>query len=156
MIRIDAKGAPSGGNPHGGSGSFTLGPSTPYDYEHLYIRMPTRYRTRAMKTAQDLQFELMRLASFNEFDGNRVADDLLANSSLWSGALIDRFDLIKLRDLPNYWNVDTLHVLSTGRDDSALENLAQSWHADDVRWIDGEDALKLLGGGGRILTVWWD
>jgi hypothetical protein len=73
-------------------------------------------------TAQEVMLELMRRRRFNEFDGPRIAADLLAVQDLWEAVLMDRptyvFDqgrnlsgLIKLRDLPrNHWNVDTLFI----------------------------------------------
>jgi len=39
---------------------------------------------------QDLQFTLMRLATFNDFKGDFVADSLIANDELWEGWILDR------------------------------------------------------------------
>ena len=39
---------------------------------------------------QDLQFSLMRQATFNEFDGDRIADSLVEHSDLWEGWILDR------------------------------------------------------------------
>jgi hypothetical protein len=111
---------------------------------------------------QSLQFDLMRRSTFNDFDGPRVVRDLLAHRSLWCGAVMDRLGpdaLIKLRDIGmNYWNVDTLYVLSSGKNDAALAALAHRWHADEVVWVGGADASALLGTSERhrILEVWWD
>ena len=44
-------------------------------------------------TPQQLQFELMRLASFNNFDGDQVVDDLQANPALWEDAMMGRIKL---------------------------------------------------------------
>jgi hypothetical protein len=112
-------------------------------------------------TAQQLQFELMRLATADDLDGDRIADELQAHADLWHGALIGRNDLIGLRDLRDgYWNADTLVVLSSGLDDDALEALARQWRADTVHWIEGDEAARLIGDYGtptpRILMVWWD
>lgn len=41
-------------------------------------------------TPQDLQFTLMRLATFNEFNGDFVADSLIANDEMWEGWILDR------------------------------------------------------------------
>lgn len=41
-------------------------------------------------TPQDLQFTLMRLATFNEFNGDVVADALIAHDDLWEGWILDR------------------------------------------------------------------
>ena len=112
-------------------------------------------------TAQELQFELMRLATADNLDGDRVVKDLKAHANLWEGALIGRNDLVGLRDLRDgYWNADTLVVLSSGKDDAVLEALAKNWQADSVSWIEGEAAVTLIGGSTRsqprILMVWWD
>ena len=126
---------------------------------------------------QDLQFQLIRQVRFNLCDGARVVDDLLANRSLWRGVIMDRavyrlrlmpgeseesdfINLIKLRDIQwGVWNVDNLYVLSSGADDDALFALAQTWSADEVYWIEGEEAGSRLGVSptdARILSVWWD
>jgi hypothetical protein len=128
--------------------------------------------------AQELQFELMKLATFNEFDGGSVVESLRSHNELWLGALMDRagysrgtgekyemcIDLIKLRDLPNYWNIDTLFILpASGREDE-LEALAKTWNSDEVDYIGGEEACNYLGSWtpeGRknekaILRLWWD
>ena len=102
-----------------------------------------------MASLQDIQLELIRRSSFNKLNGPQVVADLEKHQDLWRSALIDRpsgVD-ITLRDLPeNAWNVDTLFILSTGKDDEKLELLAKSWRRDEVNWIEGK----------RILSVWWD
>ena len=113
---------------------------------------------------QQMQIELIRNFQANLYDGEQVGDDLVANRVLWRGVLMDRLgsrsDLIKLRDLElGIWNVDTLYILSSRIDDAALEALAGTWQADEIAWIEGEEARTVLGGGGlnnRILQVWWD
>jgi hypothetical protein len=118
--------------------------------------------TSPVSQIQSIQFELMRRASFNSFDGARVARDLLRHRQLWCGALIDRVGtnaLIKLRDLgTGSWNVDTLYILSSGAKDGLLLSLARSWRADEIRWIGGSRASTLLGTSRhyRILEAWWD
>jgi len=90
-------------------------------------------------TIQAIQFDLMRRSSFNNFDGPRVARDLLRHRRLWCGAILDRLGddaLIKLRDIDeNYWNVDTLYVLSSEANDAALLRLAHHWQADAIQWV---------------------
>ena len=112
------------------------------------------------RTPQELAFELMRSASFNEFDGVGVVSDLERHAHLWDAALMNRDDLVTLRDLPyGEWNVDTLYVLSSGQDDLALERLAAQWKADEVRWMSEDEAAQHLGESPpqrRILVVWWD
>jgi len=109
---------------------------------------------------QELQLELIRLASFNDFDGGRAVDDLLRSRELWTGVLMDAAGLVKLRDIgAGVWNVDTLYVLSSGTDDRALETLVRSWGPDSIGWIEGEAADRELGwslSGLRVLSAWWD
>lgn len=132
---------------------------------------------KPLNIVQVLLLELMRQASFNEFDGNRVASDLLANRHLWQACFIDRaawfadarrreltsgrdplpqysiepIDLIRLRDLPDgYWNVDTLYILPEDGADDELLALASTWAADEIHWIDGGDVRR------TVLRVWWD
>jgi hypothetical protein len=127
--------------------------------------------------AQELQFELMKQASFNEFDGERVVADLLAHQDLWKGSLMDRtaypktgekyemcIDLIKLRDLPDYWNVDTLFITPVKGKEDELEALAKNWGADEVDYYGGELVAGWLGSWSpetrtnlkQVLRIWWD
>src|SRR5438552_1268414 len=77
-------------------------------------------------SAQDIHLELIRRAGGN-FDGEAVAQMLLANRSLWVAAMIDNLHMMphpavptfgipvlyKLRDVPhNRWNTDTLYVVT--------------------------------------------
>ena len=66
--------------------------------------------TESINHVQALQFELMKAASFNSFDGEAIVKSLLAHRELWTAAVMTRFrDIIYLRDMPdNLWNVDTL------------------------------------------------
>lgn len=110
---------------------------------------------------QEIQLELIRRGSFNDFDGPLIADVLVANKHLWSAVIFDRegyaeearrssIDLIKLRDLEaGYWNVDTLFILPAEGQDDALWSLAQSIGADEVDWEHSRDC-------GRYLRVWFD
>jgi hypothetical protein len=132
-----------------------------------------------MNQIQKLQFELMKLATFNGYDGERVVKSLEKHEDLWRGVVMDRadycfhgkfgqnddgekIDLIKLRDIQSdCWNVDTVFVLpETGKEDE-LYKLAKRWGADEVDWIGGQHAGSLLGATAlsnekQILRVWWD
>lgn len=116
-------------------------------------------------TVQELQFELMKIATFNSFDGEYVVQQLQDNPELWEGVVMDRPDMIKLRDIKdNYWNVDTLYIIPKKGKETDLMTLASQWHADDVEWVGGEEACSMLGSyspEGRsnphaILRLWWD
>ena len=136
---------------------------------------------------QRLNLRLMELATFNEFDGPRVVLSLLSNKDLWQACLMDRESfcdpqvnnerhsslsicLIKLRDMSDEttarlgrqcWHVDTLFILPMDdkRTQVRLYELAKTWKADEVDWIEWPVSGELLGGGmkgQRILRVWWD
>ena len=120
---------------------------------------------------QKLQFELMKIATFNSFDGKEVVKDLEDNQDLWTGAIMKRNDLIPLRDIhDNYWNVDTLYILASDKDNSRLELLARSWSADEVDWLSQKDleghCEKCYSNNTsigsypadkyKVLRVWWD
>jgi hypothetical protein len=112
---------------------------------------------------QQLQFELMKRASFNEFDGDRVVRSLEENRDLWDGVIMCRqyAEGISLRDIgDDYWSVDTVYILlRNGASDEALKKLAKTWEADEVDYLDEKEATSFLGtntSDTRVLRVWWD
>jgi hypothetical protein len=109
--------------------------------------------------AQELQFELMKKASFNNFHAEQVINDLKDNTHLWDAALMDQSNLTKLRDLSDdIWNVDTLYIL-TGMKSDQLYELALQWNPTSLRWIEGDEATSRLGAyisGDYILCLWWN
>ncbi|MBI4672232.1 MAG: hypothetical protein HY741_11285 [Chloroflexi bacterium] len=123
-------------------------------------------------TVQDVQLELIRRLNYNALDGERVVKDLLAHRELWRAAMIDRFcfsrpgklpalGLLKLRDLPdNFWNADTLYVLTPNSESAhKLAQLAEEWGGMVLVHKDREDIESALGGYGydaAIVSVWWD
>jgi hypothetical protein len=146
-------------------GSSRAVTSAPAARGHCPTGANDRPPPRTISKIQALQFQLIRRSSFNNFDGVRVARDLMRHRRLWCGVIMDRLGndaLIKLRDIgSNEWNVDTLYVLSSRVDDRALAALARRWQADALQWVGGSAADDLLGEAGvvphrRILEVWWD
>lgn len=128
-----------------------------------------------MNKIQELNLELIKNASFNDFDGEKVVKDLLANKELWRGVVMDRgayralsngekglepVCLIKLRDIEDgYWNVDTLYILPVAGKEKELEMLAKTWAADEVDYLGEAQSGSLLGGSmkpANILRIWWD
>ncbi|GAB4424735.1 MAG: hypothetical protein Fur0044_22790 [Anaerolineae bacterium] len=113
-------------------------------------------------TAQEIQLELIRRQQFNNFDGKRVAADLLTHRDWWQAVLMDRGDLIKLRDLDhNIWHVDTLYILATdARNAYRLAELAEDWQADTVEVYEREATNRQLGDSfieeQRLVEMWWD
>lgn len=117
------------------------------------------------KAVQQLHLELIKRASYNQLNGKRVVTDLENNRELWKAALMDRAEhpmdlLIKLRDMQfGEWNVDTLFILSSGKDDRRLEELAQTWRANEIGWLPDEqfDRIRFKTMiDQRVLRIWWD
>jgi len=133
------------------------------------IDVPTevlnRLAGRENNEAQELNLELMRIASFNNYDGEKVVRSLRRNRGLWRAVTMDmegysHICLIKLRDLPdNCWNVSTVFILSVAGKEEQLFRIVRRWRADEVNWINEEEASKMLGSfpaPSKILRVWWD
>lgn len=102
----------------------------------------------AKMTAQDLHFELIKKATFDEFNGEKVVQDLMSNKELWVGVIMDRLkgtlgDLVTLRDIcADTWNADTLYILSSGKDDDKLQKLAEGWQCDNINWWRKRDVFN--------------
>lgn len=123
-------------------------------------------------TIQEIQLELIRRTQFNAFDGNRVAAALRSNRHLWKAVMMDSIGisqpgrlpmggLIKLRDLPeNFWNVDTLYVLSQDRASAhQLAEMAEDWGGMVQIFERRDEVESALGGSGIpsvIVSIWWD
>jgi hypothetical protein len=113
-----------------------------------------------MTEAQRLNLDLIRLAGFNDFDGERVVEDLLAHRDLWDAVLLEQRGLRALFELPHdHWWGDTLHILpSADRPGAAqdLEALAHTWRADEVGWTHPDYFQVDRSVNRRVLTLWWD
>ena len=113
-------------------------------------------------TVQEIQLELIRRHQHNYFDGEEVAEDLMAHREWWEAVLRDTSaGLVKLRDLgDNFWNVDTLYILATNEPNARrLAKLGERWSADSVSVYDEGETEWELGGGieqQRLVTMWWD
>lgn len=123
---------------------------------------------------QTLQLEVIRTSSFNDFDGDKIADSLIANKDLWIALMMvsgggQYFWLLPLRDVPDdIWNVSAIYIRpAIGREDE-LEALASSeeWKANEIDWMDSDRVFELIGNSSRVykdatqckelLRVWWD
>lgn len=127
-------------------------------------------------TVQDIQLELIRRSG-----GRKLYEFLLEFRHLWIAAFMDRLfphshratsliqlpALYQLRDLPqNYWNVDTLYVLTDGESnqkaliDRGLER--NLWDESMLKPYDAEHSYHAIRLGGfhvehlRVFSVWWD
>ena len=138
-------------------------------------------KTKTISKPQKIQIQLMRMSSFNEFNGDVVCDDLIKHRDLWKAFLWDReaysaehyrreirdrglglkddelpiapIDTIRLRDLAaGYWNVDCLLILPEEGREQELYELA-----DSPGWCADEiDWYSGLDAGEKMLRVWWD
>ena len=113
-------------------------------------------------TVQELHLELIKRASFNNFDGEAVVASLLKHTDLWEAVIMTRLDfheLIVLRDMTtNSNNVCELYILTDDEHAQTLKDLAQTWNADEVDFEEHPDnRLGSYGSKvGKILRVWWD
>lgn len=119
------------------------------------------YTNQPPDEVQDLYLKLIDLNSFNSFAGPEVVADLRANRNLWKAVTMVscHYPLLYLRDMASgAWNVDTVMILSSQKDDTRLELVAERWDPDEVRWVEGREASELLGefpSRERILSVWF-
>lgn len=101
--------------------------------------------------AQELMFEIMKLASFNGFDGEHCVRLLKDNSALWEAAYMDsNGNYYLIRDLGRgYINVDTMYILpKEGKEDELKELVKKHFGADEVSWGKKGDL--------DVLCIWWD
>jgi hypothetical protein len=135
-------------------------------YEHGK-KKDTGKKSIEINEVQEIQMRLMEIATFNNFNGKKVVELLRSNKKLWDGFVFTRLDdLIFLRDIRcGDWNVDTLYILVKSGMEEEIERLADlNFDADEISWIGGEDACKLLGeynssirgNNNVILRCWWD
>ncbi len=130
-----------------------------------------------------MQVNRLRLSSFNDFDGDKVADSLIANKHLWDGFVWGRFiynELIELRDIHHgIINADTLMILSTIDRWKDLKSVINKWSADEIGHISGDGKTvgthsytlnysfdhnrsvnmalgSALGQSQILVRVWWD
>lgn len=131
---------------------------------------------------QQIQFERIREGSFNNFDGDLIADSLEKNKDLWDGFVFGRFDygiLIELRDIgAGFLNADTIMLLTTkDRLDKFLALIVKDeWQVNEVGYnlYEGDEFKSFnnspfrdkndfwqdfgssLGKNQVIIRLWWD
>src|SRR3972149_5343170 len=102
--------------------------------------MPERFHETfptEITAAQRLHLELMKIASFNYFDGEEAVEDLQARPHLWHSAIMGNFgtslQLLALRDMnEGVYLVDTLMIFTTNEHARALQRLARTWNPTEV------------------------
>jgi hypothetical protein len=117
----------------------------------------------ATNEAQELQYQRMKLGSFNNFDGEFVGQSLRMHEGLWTAFVFGRWqycDLIELRDMRSgYINGDTLYILTKKKKLSDLLLLITRWSADEVNCYTKDKEYRLGGGFEKddvLVRVWWD
>src|SRR5947209_4933357 len=115
------------------------------DAWQVYVwNLPDDFVSRAQK----LQLMQMLEGGFNQFDPFRVVGDLLRHRDLWRGVVMDRAhtqpppvegeppdlvtNLIKLRDIHQCWNVDSLFILTEPAKDAEWARVTEDWLADEI------------------------
>jgi hypothetical protein len=106
---------------------------------------------REISDAQRLVFEMMRLGSFNAFDGDQVADDLLAHSDLWIACWWGdhMMPLRSIASIPRDGMPygDSVYLLTTQDKWEQLVELAKAWDYDEIYAVfqDSDDTLLIAG-----------
>lgn len=104
--------------------------------------------------------ELIRGASFNNFDGPSVVEWLLANRSLWVACIMVGEEMITLRDIADgFWHAEYLYILTSGENDQLIYMTATSiWEADEVCFLSEEETDRTFRGRNnqKVISIWWD
>lgn len=129
--------------------------------------------------AQRIQLERLKLGSFNEFDGEQVAQDLEEHSDLWQSFVFGRFkysQLIELRDLHGGdINADAIYALVPKNKLDSFLKMAKKWKPNELGYYyqEGEkthtegtvsyrsDELHMALGACLeknqiLIRLWWD
>jgi hypothetical protein len=127
------------------------------------VQIQTKENRQTINKAQEIQYERMKLASFNNFDGDFIGKSLRENKHIWKAFVFGRwqyFDLIELRDM-HYGsiNADTLYILADKAKLPDLLILIGKWSADEVNYYTEDKEFRLGGGFDKntvLIRVWWD
>lgn len=119
--------------------------------------------SKPISAAQAIQLDIIARTNFNFFDGRKIADMLKENRRMWRAVLMP-LNLISLRDMEGgRWHADTLYIYPEDGYQYQLEELVrEQFHADEIQWIGGSDAIDMLGTtdvqnkSQVILSAWWD
>lgn len=118
--------------------------------------MSAQPSTEPTPTMQDHYLAILRGSRCNSLNGERVAADLLAHRDLWLSAYPLResgSEEVTLRDLvDDSHDVDTLYLLCTKDNVTALDELARDWSADEF----DANPVKYAQPDRVIVRLWWD
>ena len=118
---------------------------------------------KTISEVQQIQLDIIAKTNFNLFNGRELAKWLTENHKMWRAVLLP-LNLISLRDMADgHWHADTLYIYPEDGYQFKLEEVLQEqFNADEIHWIDGENAGDLLGTSEVddksyvILEAWWD
>ena len=105
---------------------------------------------------QEMQFRMMELSSFNQFEGEEIAKSLKENYGLWKRFIfIDCYNSqVSLRDMgEGEWNADTLLIIVKEKFAENMMAVAKAWEANSVECLKHGVALRK---GEWLIKVWWD
>lgn len=107
---------------------------------------------------QELIFELIKLGSFNGFDGPHCVELLKQHRDLWDAVNMDSDgDEYLLRDLPDDYHVDTMYIrVAEGKEKELMKLVKEEFGADEVDWKDTRKDWQGRSLEKQTLRVWWD
>jgi hypothetical protein len=117
---------------------------------------------------QQLHLDLIRCISFNDFNGEQVADGLIAHRDLWVGVISAHSyrphpALRLFEELPeDTWHTDTLWIMAVNRDAGKrlCDLCREQWFADEAGIYTPQEAEQLLQAtlidDEVLVRVWWD
>ena len=128
------------------------------------MRRISRKVKRKINKAQEIMFDLIRLARFNNFEPDKILRDLINHKELWISVVIGNIsetNLIVLRDIPRgHINLDKLYILCRKENVDKIAELANNWNPDEMWWLTQEEKEHALGMDPikdlEVLVLWWD
>jgi len=108
------------------------------------------------RVLQNMQFRMMQLGSFNQFDGEKVARSLRENYGLWKRFIfVDCYSShVSLRDMEKgKWNADTLLIVVKEKFAEKMITVAKLWKANELTCHKRHLAV---GKGEFLIRAWWD
>jgi hypothetical protein len=124
--------------------------------------------TEPITTVQQLHLDLIRQIGFNDFDGAKVADGLIAHRDLWVGVIAAHSyrphpALRLFEELPeDTWSPDTLWMMAVNEDAAKqLVDLCRGvWLADEAGLYSQGEMQMLIGvdpiDDEVLVRAWWD
>ena len=121
-----------------------------------------------MNKQQELNLQLIALASHNDLNGKKIDKDLRKNLNLWVSAYgffgghVGIFHLIPLRDMECFWHIDSIALTCKNAHKDELIAIIKKWKPSDIYvYEDKEDGFYSDTFFHRseaevLINVWWD